>query len=144
MAKYYQYHIPKSFFTVLIGNDKQQIIDTMKFYHQTEKQLRVPEEKQIHEVNSLEIRCCLPLMSEKFSFRAEIMDGVTFDLNANAVNYLQGIALGYKLLKRGSLYKFEPGLSELGLYFLPEDIMVSLGKYDWSKHKDIIEKRSWK
>lgn len=140
MAKYYRYHIPQSFFTVLIGNDKQQIIDTVEYYHKQEKQLKVPSENEIYEVNSLEIRCGLSMMSNKFNFKAQITDNFSLHINANAVDYIQGVALSYKLSKRGSLYKFEPGLPEFGLHFLPEDLMISIRDYDWTKHHEIIDK----
>ncbi len=142
MAEYYKYKIPESYLTMLIGNNKQQIIETMEFYHGQEKSLKAPDESQIHKISSLEIRCGLPLMMGKFFFKAQITDFLALNINANAVDYIQGATLGYWLSKRGSLYKFEPGLPEFGLYFLPEDLMVAIKNYDWGKHKEIMDE--WK
>ena len=140
MTKYYRYHIPESFLTILIGNDKQQIIDTMEYYHKQTEKLKVPSENQIGEMSSLEIRCGLSMMSNKFDFKAQITENLSLYINANAVDYIQGVALSYKLSKRGGLYKLEPGISSFGLYFLPEDLMIAIRDYDWTKHQDIIGK----
>ena len=141
--KYYSYKIPESFKTILVGTDRSQIINTLNYYKTKRGQeLRVPLETEIYEATSLEIRCGLPFISSKFFFKAEVRPNVILDVNANAVDYAKDIAENYEKLKRGDLYKFEPGLSEFGLYFLPEYIMQGISDYDWSQHKSIIDK--WK
>ncbi|MFH0752252.1 MAG: hypothetical protein V1914_01510 [archaeon] len=128
-------------FTRLIGTDAKQIIRTLEYYRNERGQTNfdIPSESDISEVTRLEIECAFPLLSQNHFIEAKLEEKVSFFVNANAFSYIQALALSYEQLKRGDLYKFEPGLSTLGLYFLPENIMKGLKDYDWSQHKAQVE-----
>lgn len=138
--KYYSYRLPESFKVVLVGTEKSQIISTIEHYRQRGQNIVLPDESRISETPSLEIRCANPLLSPKFFFKAEVRENIVFDVNANFYYDILEVADNYKILKRGDLYKFQAGITEFGLYFLPEYIMEGVKEYDWNQHKEIVDK----
>jgi len=139
-VKLYCYRVPGSFFTDLVGTEKSQIQNTLSYYryNRGQKMVAVPKDYEINEISKLEIRCAFPVLSPKHFFNAEVREGITFNINVNAFDYIRDLSENYQKLKRGDLYKFVAGLPEFGLYFLPEYIMEGLKEYDWDQHLDLV------
>lgn len=135
----YQVYRPKELFLCsLIATEKSQIISTLEHYIEKGDKLSIPADNQIYEIESFNVNFTLPILSSRFSLTAEILPGVKLNTNANSVWMIQELAKNYKSLKRGSLYKFTSGVSCDGLYFLPEDVVISMRNYDWTKHWDLL------
>ncbi len=139
---YFVYYPPNGG-AVFVGNNKEQIKQTVKHYADRgdQKELVVPTEREILELQGdINVTVALTMAHVDHNVSARVRPRAVFHVNANAIDYVQRVASDYEKLKRGDLFKFEPGLSALGLYFLPEDVMQGLRSYDWSQHQSQIEK----
>ncbi|MDP3966203.1 MAG: hypothetical protein Q8Q04_01595 [archaeon] len=132
----------------LVGNNENQIINTLKYYKfergAEEKEfdkIQIPQIYEIENREKISIPVALPLANLMQDLGVKVNSSIEFIVNANAVTYLRNIADSYQNLKRGDLYKFTPGIDYFGLWFLPEEIMEGLKNYDWSPHQKQI--RTW-
>ena len=125
-------HIPKM---NLVGTDPQQIIDTAKYYRDERGQIQanIPERDDIWKVDKLNVLCAFPLMRTDHFIDAEVAPGFTFQINANAFDYMKNLGKDYERLRRGALYKFET-VEAFGLWFLPKEVMEGLKNHDWNQH----------
>lgn len=127
---------------VFIGNDKGQIKRTIDYYVKRGDQngIIIPEEKDILElIGDVNITVVLPFAGMNQNISARVTPRAVFHVNANAINYIRGVASNYERLKRGELFKFEPGVRAFGLWFLPEDIMQGLRNYNWQQHESQVK-----
>jgi hypothetical protein len=131
---YFSHH-PKGTNITLIGTDKEQIFSTLRHY-----KLPLPSDDNIHKLARVTIFCALDFNLPTHSFKAEVLDGVSFEVHATAFEYIKKTAEDFDNLKRGDLYKFDTGLKEYGLLFLPEYIMQGIKDYDWNQHKEEVDK----
>lgn len=144
---YFIYEFPGWSF---IGENPNQIIDTLKYYKDVRaknskqeqemySKLVIPSKKKIKIIREdLNFEIYLPFGYKDQFIDAQILPNVVFSINANAVKYVKIIGENWKKYKRGDLYKFIPGISSRGIWFLPESIMKGLNEYDWSQHKQQI------
>jgi hypothetical protein len=121
-----------------IGTEKAQIINTIRYYRDErgEDRLKIPSESEIKNLERSVINCAFPLLVPEHYITAEVRPNVTFEVNANFYERMRKLSQGYEHLKRGDLYKFDPGL---GLFFLPEYIMKGIKDYDWKQHEEQIK-----
>jgi len=140
---YFAYQ-PSNGGAVFVGNDKRQIIRTVEYYVRRgdQENVVIPGERDILEVSGdVNVTVALPLAGIHQNISARVRPRAVFHVNANAVDYIKGVASNYESLRRGDLFKFEPGASIFGLWFLPEDIMQGLRDYNWQQHESQIT--SW-
>jgi hypothetical protein len=130
---YFSYH-PEQTAAILIGTDVEQLINTLKHYN-----LSIPTNGDIRQLTRVKIICSLGIPINKHFFHAEVRDHVSFRVHENAFQYIKGIAENFENLKRGGLYKFDPGHRDYGILFLPRYIMEGLNEYDWDQHLEQIE-----
>ncbi len=135
--KYFGYDVA---LTHLVGDDPKQIIRTLEYYKDFRgADIAIPSESEIRELPKVRVECAFPMMNPSHVVEARLEENVSFLVNANAFVYIQALSLGYEILKRGDLYKFYPGITSFGLYFLPESIMKGLQDYNWSQHASQVE-----
>ena len=144
--QYIGYRIPESLI-MLVGNDKDQIINTIDYYrNQRGSKIGAASVEDMFDVDSLRIECVFSMCCIDHFINLEV-DDVKFRINANAFSYVKSKVLDYSKLRRGEMYKFSPGLMSGGpyglvsLYYLPENVMRGLKDHDWSVHDKQIE--SW-
>ena len=139
---YFGYQIPNSM-TVLIGAEKQEIINTLRYYRDDrgQRNFDIPREQDLLELGDVHVTCGLAILHKDHFIDAEVEDNVYFHVNANAFEYVQSQVRDYEGLRRGDLYKFIPGVDIFGLFFLPESIMKSLKEHDWEQYREQID--SW-
>ncbi len=140
--KYFQYEFPK-IPVVMIGTEKEEIIDTIIYYkttHEGDGALVVPSASDIFEISGLELECCFPMCIPKHSIRAEVRPNIVLVVNANAFDHVVGMGRDYECLRRGRLYEFGTGLPyKFRRWFLPEFIMQGIIDYDWLKHSSQVD-----
>ena len=130
---YLCYH-PKETNATLIGTERESILETLRHYG-----LPAPSNGQIRHLSGVKVICSLGIPITDYFFQAEVRKGVLFLVHANAFDYIKEIAEGYEALKRGGLYKFDPGRRAFGLLFLPEYIMSGLRAYDWDRFRAQVD-----
>jgi hypothetical protein len=131
--KYFSHHPQRTNIT-LIGTDKKQIISTLRHYN-----LPIPSDDDIRQLARVRVLCAFGYHIPNHYFDAEIREGVSFEIHANAFDYIRKVAEDFDDLKRGDLYKFDTGRREYGLLFLPEYIMQGMKEYDWNRHKRQVD-----
>jgi hypothetical protein len=131
--KYLCYH-PKETNATLIGTERESILKTLRHYA-----LPAPTNGQIRQLAGVKVICSLGIPITEHFFQAEVRKRVLFQVHANAFNYIKEISEGYEALRRGGLYKFDPGRREYGLLFLPEYIMSGLRAYDWDRFRSRVD-----
>jgi len=125
--------------TIFIGTTPSQIVNTVNYYRNERGQdIAMPAKGEIIRLDEINITACFPLAKVDHNIEARVKPNVIFWVNANAFDYVQQVAANYEELKRGDLYKFQT-LRLFGLFFLPEDIMKAVRKYDWKKHQTQID-----
>lgn len=139
--KNYFIHRQENMVPILVGKNKNQIINTLAYYKEErgEDQIIIPKKSEIGRLESACFTCSLPIANVKHFVDIAMDDWISFNINANAYAYVQRLAENYEELKRGDLYKFNPGIEVLGLYFLPENVMKWLKGFDWSKHQKQVD-----
>lgn len=137
---YVFYHVPDTL-TTFIGNEKSQIVNTLEHYKaRGREKIAIPEIEKIRRLDSAEIGCALPILKPEHFFKVKLDEVISFDINANAFNYIQLVANRYEELKRGDLFKFDTGLPNVfGLFFLPENVMKGLKNYDWKQYEKQVD-----
>ena len=125
----------------LVGDSPQQIINTLKFYkhrgpeYHSWKKAKTPSEAEIKDVEDVCISCALPLAKIYHNIEVKVRENFSFEINANAFDWVKKQAKVYEELKRVDLFKFIAGAPVFGLWFLPEQIMEDLRNYDWDQHQ---------
>jgi hypothetical protein len=132
---YFVYEMTK-YRAAFVGTEKKQIIHTLEYYRNQRKKdfVKVPGESAISEREKVNIQCVRP-MSGKGLLEAEVRENFVIGITDSAYSYVERTARYYERLRRGELFKFEPGEGLFEVYFLPEFVMQGLRDYDWNKHK---------
>ncbi|MBI5066118.1 hypothetical protein HZA97_07825 [Candidatus Woesearchaeota archaeon] len=138
----YFIHQPDHYWILFVGTEKEQIINTVKYYRDQRgvSNLSIPDDSKIKEISKLEIMCTFPMLKVDQFIEAEVREKVKLNVNANAFDHVRYIAQFYEDLKRGDLYKFNPGMPNIdGMYLLPEYIMKGINEYNWDQHSKQID-----
>ncbi len=131
--RYFTYH-SEGTNIILIGTDREQIKKTLTHYG-----LPIPPDHNMFELPRVMVMCALDPSGTDHFIRANVTDRVIFKVHANAFEHIKKITKDYRSLKRGSLYKFDTGRKDHGVFFLPECIMKALKAYDWERHRGEVK-----
>lgn len=118
-----------------VGTNIDEILSTFSYYNDVRGfAQKIPLIEELIELDSLVIDFSLPWAGKRV-IEAKVRENVTFKVNINAFAEIQKLALFYQQLKRGDLYKVDCKIPSLGIWYLPEHIMVGLKEYNWSQHQ---------
>ena len=142
--------MPRNLNVILIGRNNQDILDTINYHVKRDNIEGIPIRKKefgdiylfdTESVDNITVRESYPLSNPDQFVEAKVLPDATFAINASFYDEAVARAKSIDSLSRGSLYKWESGLSIAPTFYLPQDVMEAFRDYDWEQHESQV--RLW-